>query len=123
MQIEPVGSSFLGKPIYCVRVSGIPRSKEASYPALLAAGMMHAREMVSLSTHIYTIFRILYHARHQDPDVLDLLRRTNLYFVPMVNVDGVREISERHNRSLPLIRKNRHKNRVNCPKTEYRAGG
>ena len=73
-------------------------------------GTIHSRELLSLSTHIFFITRIVYLAQHQDADVLDLLKRTNLYFVPMVNVDSLNAISKSFlkDRTIPQFRKNRH---------------
>ncbi len=84
-------------------------------------GGIHSRELLSLSSHIFFISRIIYLAQHQDADVLDLLKRTNLYFVPIVNVDGLNLISKTYlkNRTMFSIRKNRHSYAAfPCPSTE-----
>eukprot|EP00826_Nyctotherus_ovalis_P045762 TRINITY_DN5095_c0_g4_i2.p1 TRINITY_DN5095_c0_g4~~TRINITY_DN5095_c0_g4_i2.p1 ORF type:complete len:240 (+),score=44.06 TRINITY_DN5095_c0_g4_i2:526-1245(+) len=73
-------------------------------------GTMHARELLSLSTHIYFIARVIYSALKNETDTVELLASTNLYFVPIVNVDTLAYISEefRKTKKIPLARKNRH---------------
>ena len=103
-----------------MRISGIPRSKESSYPALFMAGVMHAREFLGLTSHLYFITKIIYLAQHNDANVLDLLKRTNIYSVPIVNIDGLSHISKvyQENKTFIGIRKNRQKYK-DCLKDEY----
>lgn len=119
MQIDEIGKSYLGESITAVRISKIKRSKEASYPSLVmlgkiccnVLGTIHARELISLTTHLYLITKILYLAHHHDQNVEDLLQRTNIYSIPLVNIDGANAIATHHasNKTFPNIRKNRHK--------------
>ena len=83
-------------------------------------GSVHPREFLSLSSHIFFITRIIYLAQRQDADILDLLKRTNLYFIPVVNVDGLHSISTayREKKVILSIRKNRHNYSESCDSTE-----
>ena len=53
----------------------------------------------------------MYLAQQQDPDILDLLKRANLYSIPIMNVDSLQEIGQRFAKfnAFAAIRKNRHK--------------
>ena len=102
-------------PIKCIRVSSVPKEKELDYPAFFMTGNIHARELLSLSAHIYFITRIIY-LSHKDQDIVSLLQNTNLYFVPIVNVDGLKLIDKHYKKTkkILLIRKNRHSYSSEC---------
>lgn len=42
----------------------------------------------------YIIYKFLHGMIHGDEHYIDLLEKTTLYFVPMVNVDGVFDIEQ-----------------------------
>ena len=110
MHIEKVGVSYEGRPIKCLRLSMVEKTNELNYPAFLMTGTVHGREVLSLSTHIYLIARVIYSAIKNETDTIRLLANTNLYFIPIVNIDALAYISKtfKETGGIPLARKNRH---------------
>lgn len=76
----------------------------------MLTGAHHARELSSISMGLYLMLELLYNAHWNQTQAWTILNSTVLYFVPVVNVDGVRYISDwyKNNRDLPWIRKNRN---------------
>ena len=81
--------------------------------AILFTGAHHSRELTSISMNLYLILRIAYGYHIKDRDTMALLNSTVLYFVPILNIDGFKYISEMHNKTgtLWMIRKNRNNGR------------
>ena len=50
--------------------------------------MHHAREPMSLSMNVYLLLKILREYTKKNENILTLLRTRNIYFIPMINVDG-----------------------------------
>ena len=67
---------------------------------------------------LYVMLRLLHGYVHEDPFYINLLSENVLFFVPIVNLDGVEYMSNAFDMEdeFPLIRKNRHIywNMVNC---------
>lgn len=79
--------------------------------AVFISGAHHARELSSISMCLYMMLETLYQAHLNDTMTWAMLNSTILYFVPVVNVDGVKHISEgfyQNGGLLKYIRKNRN---------------
>ena len=88
-----------------------------SRPSILIDGAHHARELTSISMVMYTMIRLLHGYLNSDSQTNQILGTSGIYFIPIVNWDSVKLISDTFakNGRLDFIRKNRHEsNQVNC---------
>ncbi len=86
---RPIGNfkTWQNRSIFWVRISDNPETDEEE-PELLYTGLHHAREFVSLSQTIYYMWYLLENY-DKDPVIKQILNNTELYFVPVVNPDGL----------------------------------
>ncbi len=84
--LETIGESLEGRPIYALRVSENPATADAK-PAILIMGCHHAREWISVEVPLYYADYLTEQFR-RDGDVTRLLKRTDIWIVPVVNPDG-----------------------------------
>ncbi|KAF8817840.1 zinc carboxypeptidase superfamily protein, partial [Cardiosporidium cionae] len=75
-----------------------------AFPEILFTSLHHARESASLTTLLYFCLKILRKYNDNVPQAVYLLERREFWFVPFVNPDGYKAISELKNYA---IRKNR----------------
>lgn len=61
---------------------------------MLFNGAHHPREAVSIQMTFYILFKMLHGYRHGQQFETSILESTTLYFIPMVNVDGVKYIDD-----------------------------
>lgn len=80
---------FDPQDIFYVRISDNPETDEANEPESLITGMIHAREASSLMNIIYYMWYILENY-DQDPVIKNMIDNQELYFVPIINPDGLR---------------------------------
>lgn len=105
VQPVAVGTTFEGRTIRGIRISRA--TDPASAPAFLFNGCQHAREWATPMTVMYIADRLVEGA-FSDPRLADLLQRSAVYLVPVVNADGyVHSWASTANR---LWRKNRQPN-------------
>ena len=101
-----VGKSTENKDIWGIRIS-IDDQPNPGKKAIVYMGTHHAREHVS--TEIPLLFAEEILANYQtDPSIAALLRKIEIYIIPMVNPDGV--IYDISGRSYRWWRKNRRNN-------------
>lgn len=75
-----------GRPMYYVKISDNPDLAE-NEPQVLYTGMHHAREPIGMQHLMYYMWYLLEnYSTHQE--VKDLVDNTEMYFIPIVNVDG-----------------------------------
>jgi len=92
---------------------------------VLITGAHHSRELTSISMNLYLLIKICYGYKIRDAETMALLNSTILYFIPIVNVDGFKHISDEFEKSQKLlyIRKNRNdgsrQGYVACSDDEY----
>ena len=83
-----IGRSVQGKPITAVRVSqGVSKLKDGKRPAVIYQGTQHAREWITPEM----VRRLLHHyvdGYGDDAELTRIINTTDLWFVPVVNVDG-----------------------------------
>ena len=75
--------------IYYVRITGNQASAEGTKPQSLFTSMIHAREVGSLMSNIYFMWYLLENYA-TNPAIKNLVDNNELYFIPVVNPDGLR---------------------------------
>ncbi|MBI2418051.1 MAG: immune inhibitor A [Ignavibacteriales bacterium] len=81
-----VGMTVENKPIYGVKISDNPDQNE-NEPEVLYTGMHHAREPQGMMAVMYYMFYLLENY-NTNPSVKYLVDNRQIYFIPVVNVDG-----------------------------------
>jgi hypothetical protein len=76
-----------GRDLYWVRLSDNPTVDEDGEPEVLYTGMHHAREGIGMQLLVYYMYYLLENYA-TDPDVQYIVNNFELYFVPIVNMDG-----------------------------------
>lgn len=79
-------STIEGRQIYYVKISDNPDVNE-SEPQVLYTGMHHAREPIGMQHLLYYMWYLLENY-NTDPSIKGLVDSTEMYFVPVFNVDG-----------------------------------
>lgn len=101
----------IGKSVKGVNITAVLFEKNSTNKAVLFTGLHHAREPASLMMNMYLILYMAYNSRFGDSSVKDLLNEVNLYFIPIINVDGFIRNNEIFNQTRNInncmIRKNR----------------
>ena len=76
--------------VWYVRITGNQStSPEGSKPQMLFTSMIHSREVSALMNNIYFMWYIIENY-DTDPAIQELVNNNELYFVPVVNPDGLR---------------------------------
>lgn len=76
--------------VWYVRITGDEStSSEGSKPQMLFTSMIHSREVSALMNNIYFMWYIIENYDN-DPAIRELVDNNELYFVPVVNPDGLR---------------------------------
>ena len=78
-----------GQTIYYVRITGNQNSPEGTKPEILYTSMIHARELSALMNQMYFMWYLLENYA-TDPAIKNLVDNNELYFVPIVNPDGLK---------------------------------
>ncbi|GAB4286889.1 MAG: hypothetical protein Kow0098_02650 [Ignavibacteriaceae bacterium] len=81
-----VGTSIEGRAIYAVKISDNPTISEDEPQAHFNA-LIHAREPQGMMTVLYYMYYLLENYG-TDPEVTYLVNNREIYFVPVINVDG-----------------------------------
>jgi hypothetical protein len=86
---KPIGNikTWQNNSIFWVKISDNPEQDE-NEPEILYTGLHHARELISVSQNIYYMWYLLENY-NKDPMIKQMLDHTELYFVPVVNPDGL----------------------------------
>ncbi|MBR9915586.1 MAG: hypothetical protein GYB32_12300, partial [Algicola sp.] len=82
-------TTWSGQTIYYQRITGDQSSPEGSKPQLLHTSMIHSREVSALMGNIYYMWYLLENY-DTDPAIKNLVDNNEIYFVPIVNPDGLR---------------------------------
>ncbi|RDI58205.1 M14 family zinc carboxypeptidase [Flavobacterium glaciei] len=82
-------NTWSGQTIYYVRISDNPDSFEANEPESLYSGMTHSREVSSLMNIMYYMWYVLENYS-TDPGIKNLVDNHQMYFIPVVNPDGLK---------------------------------
>jgi hypothetical protein len=89
VSLHKLGESHQGRDILALRLTqgaqGIPLGRR---PAVLYQATAHAREWISTEVNMRLLRWYVDQQRARNPEVTQLLRDTELWFIPMVNPDG-----------------------------------
>jgi len=83
---QSIGTTIEGRDIWIVKISDNPNVKESEEEILYTA-LTHAREPQSMATIVYFMWYLLENYG-SDPVVDFLVDNRELYFIPVINVDG-----------------------------------
>ncbi len=101
-------SSHNGRQMFWVRLSDNPAVNEDE-PEVLYTGMHHAREPIGMAALIYYMYYLLENY-NTDPDCRYIVDNFELYFVPIINVDGYAYNIQNNPNGGGMWRKNRRQN-------------
>lgn len=113
----PNGSSRYtgeGRTFWGLKISDNPSVNESDEPEVLYISMTHAREWISLETLMYYINYLLRNYGFNST-VNDVVNKTEMWFIPIVNPDGFQESIDRddYNNSFGLAGWRKNKNESN----------
>lgn len=96
---KPIGNfkTWENNSIFWVRISDNPEADE-NEPEILYTGLIHAREFVSVSQMIFYMWYLLENYE-KDPMIRQIVDHTELYFVPVINPDGMNYNVEGYDKS------------------------
>ena len=84
------GTDFQPSTVWYVRITGNQSTTpENTKPQMLYTSMIHSREVSALMNNIYFMWYIIENY-NTDPAIKELVDNNELYFVPVVNPDGLR---------------------------------
>lgn len=89
--LESLGKSWQGREIWCMTITNPETGTPDSKPAFYIDGHIHAEEVTTSHTAMYTIWYLLSNY-DDDADVTWLLDNMTFYVIPRINPDGA-EIS------------------------------
>ena len=117
--LSSIGNTYENNKIPLIIISSSNKETKPK-SSILINGMHHARETVSMMMNLYIILHLV-----SAPNYIleELLSTTTIYFIPIVNVDGYKLISEIYKRTNNIekcyIRKNRRPHdTIKCRKDE-----
>ncbi|MBP7239849.1 MAG: immune inhibitor A, partial [Saprospiraceae bacterium] len=107
---KPIGNfkTWQNNSIYVVKISDHPETDEDE-PQILYTGLHHARELISVSQMVYYMWYLLENYDN-DPVIKQILDHTELYFVPVVNPDGMNYNVAGYNAADDVFERNHRKN-------------
>ncbi|HEY3386143.1 MAG TPA: M14 family zinc carboxypeptidase [Saprospiraceae bacterium] len=107
---KPIGNfkTWQNNSIYVVKISDKPEIDE-NEPEVLYTGLHHARELISVSQTIYYMWYLLENY-DKDPMIKQILDNTELYFVPVVNPDGMNYNMAGYDPTEDVFTRNHRKN-------------
>lgn len=86
-QVEQIGTSIQGRPIYAIKISDNPTEDETE-PEVKYIANMHGDEIVGRELMILLIEELLTKYKSNDPVVTKLINNTEIFIVPSMNPDG-----------------------------------
>jgi carboxypeptidase T len=106
---QAIDSSLENRPIYAVKISDNPDINETEEPAVLYTALTHAREPEGMMTVIYYMWWLLENYGI-NPDATFLVDNRQIWFIPIINVDGYVYNQTNYPNGGGMWRKNRKNN-------------
>ena len=109
IQKSNIGEPTLeGRYIELISFKQRPEWTQNRQSSVLFDGAHHSRELITIKMQLTILMKILHGVHHKDPQTLRNLSQTQVYIIPIVNVDGVAyiEAHERGDGKIALKRKN-----------------
>ncbi|MBK6966025.1 MAG: immune inhibitor A [Bacteroidales bacterium] len=97
-----------GEPIYFIKLSDNPNDNEDE-PQVLYTGMHHAREPIGMQHLLYYMYYLLENYATNE-EIRQLVDNTEMFFVPIINVDGYQYNINTNPNGNGMWRKNRRNN-------------
>jgi carboxypeptidase T len=97
-----------GQPIYFVKLSDNPNESEDE-PQVLYTGMHHAREPIGMQHQLYYMYYLLENYTTSE-EIRQLVDNTEMFFIPIINVDGYQYNINTNPNGSGMWRKNRRNN-------------
>ncbi len=85
IKVDTVGYSLEGRPIWVMKLSDNVAVDEDE-PEIFFNFAIHAREVITVEVLVYFVNHLL--DNMDDPEILNLINTTEIWFMPVVNVDG-----------------------------------
>jgi murein tripeptide amidase MpaA len=85
-RLDTIGYSYEGRAIFAFKISDNVDVDETDEPEVQFNGLVHAREPMGLEICMTMINYLL--DNQTDPDIADVINTTEIWFVPIINVDG-----------------------------------
>jgi hypothetical protein len=92
ISLQTIGKTWNNNNITAVKIASQFRSNKG----ILFTGMHHGREPTSMMMNLYLIHKLVYlnTMYKNDTSISDLLNSVNIYFIPILNVDGYKANNE-----------------------------
>ncbi|MEJ2852678.1 MULTISPECIES: M14 family metallopeptidase [unclassified Saccharothrix] len=89
VKLSVLGRTAQNREIIALKVTqGAPGLKDGARPAVLYSSLQHAREWISVEVNRRLLRHYLDRFKADDPEIKDLLKSTELWFVVVANPDG-----------------------------------
>lgn len=111
LQLVDIGITFNKNTIYALKYqNNLNSNLSKSNKAILFTGMHHGREPTSMMMNLYVLLKLLHMDLMDSDRVTELLPLINVYFIPMINVDGYIQNNQNYdlNKQNYMVRKNRN---------------
>ena len=115
-ELQYLGESYEGRPIYAIKLSDNPNSDE-NEPEVLYTALHHAREPMSYMNLFYYMYWLVENYNIDD-EATALLNNREMWFIPMVNPDGLVYNQEINLNGGGMQRKN-HRNTCSSNDDQY----
>jgi murein tripeptide amidase MpaA len=84
-----IGTTLQGREILALKVTqGARGQRDGRRPAVLFSATQHAREWIATEIDRRLMYHYIEGWANEDPQIVKLLQRTELWFVPVMNPDG-----------------------------------
>ena len=107
-----IGNTLEGRTVWAVKISDNPDITEGE-PEIFYNSLIHAREPAGMMAVIYFMYYLLENYGN-DPEISYLIDNRELYFVPVINVDGYVYNEQTNPNGGGMWRKNRKDNGNGC---------
>ena len=88
-KLYDIGNTLEGRDILAIRMTqGVRGQRLGRRPAVLFQGTTHAREWISTEVAMRLLEWFVAERRAENPEIVELLETTELWFLPVVNPDG-----------------------------------
>jgi len=84
--VDTIGYSLEGRPMVAFKISDNAAIDEPGEVEVMYCGLIHAREPVTLEAILVQIHYLLEHP--SDTEIVRLIETSEIWFVPIINVDG-----------------------------------
>lgn len=101
--IEQMGTSFDGKPINALVISGNPASLEPEPRVRISAGI-HGNEKITTEVLVRFIDYLLTEYGNSNPEIINLINSRYIVIIPVINPDGYANWTRYNSRGVDLNR-------------------